>query len=54
MDKYYTIKEVAEMLKVTERSIHYWKKDGKIKFVKVGRNVRVSETELKRFLEGEK
>ena len=50
LDQYYTVEEVSERLKVSERTILELKRTGKIKAVKVGRELRFSETELKRYL----
>ena len=46
----YTLKEVADILKVTRRSIYNYIKEGKLKAVKIGREWRVTEDALKAFL----
>lgn len=48
----YTLQEVAKILKVSERTLYRWIKDGKLKAHKVGRNWRVKEEDLKK-LKGE-
>lgn len=40
-EKYYTPDEVAELLKVTRRSVYTWIKDDKIAAVKVGASWRI-------------
>jgi len=53
MDQFYTVAEVAELLKYTEKHIRDWIRDGKLKAVKPGGyQWRISETELKRFMDG--
>ena len=46
----YTLKEVADILKVTRRSIYNYIKEDKLKAVKIGREWRVTEDALKAFL----
>ena len=50
LDKYYTVDEVAEALKVSPRTVLEMHRTGKITAVKVGRELRFSETALKRYL----
>jgi excisionase family DNA binding protein len=50
LDKYYTVDEVAETLKVSPRTVLELHRSDKIRAVKVGRELRFSETELKRYL----
>lgn len=52
--KFYSTKEVAELLKVTERSVYNYIKDGKIKGKKIGGKWRVTEDNFKFYLTGEK
>lgn len=52
LEKYYTIAEVAEIVRVSRRTVYAWRDAGKLKAVKVGRGLRVSQTELNRILEG--
>jgi len=40
-EKYYTVKEVAELLKVTERTVRNWIRKGQIKAIKIGRVWRI-------------
>ncbi|MHB1255259.1 MAG: helix-turn-helix domain-containing protein [Dethiobacteraceae bacterium] len=53
MEKYYTPEEVAEILKTHRETVYNWLRSGKLKGVKVINLWRISETELKRLLEGE-
>ena len=55
MAQYYTIKEVAEILKVNERTISRWISDGKIQAVKIGgqgkgKPTRISEKEIEKLI----
>ncbi|MEG6567732.1 helix-turn-helix domain-containing protein [Thermoanaerobacterium saccharolyticum] len=51
MDNYYTPQEIAEKFKVKINTVYKWIREGKLKAVKVGDLWRISETELKRFIE---
>lgn len=45
-DKYLTIKETAELLKVSVMTIHNLRKSGKLKYRKLGKMVRLKESEV--------
>ena len=47
----YTLDELAELLKVTKRTLYNYVRSGKLEAVKVGREWRVTEDQLKHFLE---
>ena len=47
----YTPEEVAEILKVTRRTIYNYIKSGDLKAVKMGKYWRVSEANLQDFIE---
>ncbi len=50
VEKYYTIKEVAEIYKVTEMTVRNWIYEQKIlKAYKMGDVVRIAESDLKTF-----
>ena len=49
---YKTIKEIHEDLKVSDRTVRRWVKDGKLKAIKIQGVVRIKDEEYKRFLEG--
>jgi excisionase family DNA binding protein len=50
-ETYYTSKEVAERLKVTDRTVRRWISDGSLKVIRLGRSVRIAESDLQRFIE---
>jgi putative molybdopterin biosynthesis protein len=49
-EKYYTIEEVAKMLKVAYLTVYRWIQDGKLKAYKAGKQYRVNEPDLDRFI----
>lgn len=53
MQTLYTIKEVANTLKVSVATIRSWIFYKKIKFIKVGNSVRIQQEELDRLMKGE-
>jgi excisionase family DNA binding protein len=44
----FTMQEVTQYLRISIASVHRWRKDGKLRAHKVGRNWRVSREELQR------
>ena len=46
----YTPKQIADLWKVSRRTIYAWIKSGQLKAVKLGDTVRIPEAELMRFL----
>ena len=48
----FTLKEVEEILSVSQRTLYTWIKEGKLETIKVGRQHRVRQEELDRILEG--
>ena len=48
--KLYTLDEVADILKVTKRTLYNYTKRGILRAVKVGKYWRVSEDNLKEFI----
>ena len=49
-----SVKETADLFAVTKRTVFRWIKSGKMKSVKIGRTVRIKESEIKRVIgEGE-
>lgn len=46
----YTLAEVAEILKVTRRTLYTYVKEGKLKAVKIGKYWRVPEETLQQFI----
>ncbi len=51
MEKFYTTVEVAELLKVTRLTVTNWIKAGKLKAAKIGTSWRITESDLKQFIE---
>lgn len=49
--KLYTIKEIAGILKVTERTIYNYIMTGSLPAIKIGKNWRVKHIDLEQFLE---
>lgn len=49
-DKYYTIEEVAQMLKVAYLTVYRWIRAGKLNAIKAGKQYRIGEHELNNFL----
>ena len=49
--KYYTVKEVAEKLQVSTRTVQRLQDERQIAFVKVGKCVRISEEHLQNWLD---
>lgn len=50
-DKYYTIQEVADMLKVAYLTIYRWIKGNKLVAVKAGKQYRIKKSDLDKFLD---
>lgn len=53
MEKFYTINEVCEMLKVKRACIYKWEKLGKIKIIRMNGMPRISSKEVERIMKGE-
>ena len=49
--KIYSLKEVEEILQVTQRTLYNYIKEGKLKATKIGKYWRVSHEDLKQFIE---
>ena len=50
MDKLYTVDEVKDILKVSENTVRRYLSEGKLKYVKVFGNTRITEEELKKHI----
>ena len=48
--KYYSIKEIMELTSVSRQTVYNWFDRG-LKSYKIGKNIRVSENDLKEFVE---
>jgi excisionase family DNA binding protein len=49
-EQYHTVEQIATMLQVVPDTVYRWIKEGKLKAVKAGRAVRVSDSALQEFL----
>lgn len=50
-EQYYSIEEVAKMLKVAYLTVYRWIQTGKLKSIKAGKQYRITETDLQQFVE---
>lgn len=48
--EYYTVKELAEKLRVSHMTIYRYIKRGKLKAYKIGKEFRIDKEEFQRFL----
>ena len=48
--RFFSVPEIAQALDVTPQSVRMWIKNGKLKGVRVGRPILVSEQNFKEFL----
>ena len=53
-DNYYTVKEVAQQLKLAEITIRQWIAEGKIESVKIGTRRRIPREQVQKLIEGSK
>ena len=51
MEKIYTVPEVAEYLKMSKSKVYDLVKKKKIPFIRIGRNVRIRQSDLMKWLE---
>ena len=49
----YTLRQLSQMLKVTERTMYNYIKDGRLKGQKIGGVWQISQTNLEKFLNGD-
>jgi len=49
-EKYYTIQEVADVLKVAYLTVYRWIQDGKLEAVKAGKQYRITQSQINKFL----
>lgn len=49
-EKYYTIEEVAKMLKVAYLTVYRWIQNNKLPSVKAGKQYRIKKNDLDKFL----
>jgi len=50
-ESFFTVAEVAEMLKLNQQTVRNWIDQGSLPAVRVGRRVRIRRTDLDRILE---
>jgi len=50
-EQYYSIEEVAKMLKVAYLTVYRWVSSGKLLSYKAGKQHRISKTDLDKFIE---
>jgi len=53
-EKYYTIEEVAEMLKVVYMTVYRWIKQGKLKAFRVGKKYMIKKSDIEALVEKSK
>lgn len=53
-EQYYTIEEVAKMLKVVYLTVYRWIQDDKLKAYKAGKQYRIKKLDLDKFVERKK
>ena len=53
MEKLYRFRDVADHLGASERSIRRWVSEKGVKTVRMGRCVRIPESEMRKFIDGE-
>ncbi len=51
--KSYTVKEICDILDISYRTVLKYVESGRLKGVKIGRNWRISERNLQKFIDGE-
>jgi excisionase family DNA binding protein len=49
-ERYFTVEEVAERLKVSHMTVYRWIKAGKLGAYKIGGGFRITEGDIERFL----
>jgi len=49
-DRYQTVKEVADRLKVAEATVRHWIKTGELRAIDIGKGWRISDADLDLFL----
>ncbi|HNQ81797.1 MAG TPA: helix-turn-helix domain-containing protein [Candidatus Aminicenantes bacterium] len=53
MNRYYTVKEIMEALKVSRASAYGHIKSGRLKTVRIGRLLRIKAEDLETFIDGQ-
>jgi excisionase family DNA binding protein len=50
MEKYFTVKEIAEMFDINPQTVYNWIRTNKLESIKVGGNVRIKQEQLDTFI----
>jgi len=50
-EKLYTANEACAFLRCSKPTLHRWKRDGLISFIKIGTNIRYRESDLKKIVD---
>lgn len=53
MEKLYRFRDVADRLGASERSVRRWVSEKGVKTVRMGRCIRIPESEMKKFIDDE-
>lgn len=53
METLKTKKDLCEILKISLSTLNNWMKSGKVKYIKIGNNVRFCDKEIERLKRGE-
>jgi excisionase family DNA binding protein len=53
-EEYYSIEEVAKMLKVAYLTVYRWIQSKKLRAIKAGKQYRISKSDLDKFVNGNK
>lgn len=49
-DRYQTVKEVADRMKVGEATVRHWIRTGDLRAIDIGKGWRIADADLERFL----
>lgn len=49
-EQYQTVKEVADLLKVSEAKVRSWIKEGELRAIEIGKGWRIADSDLEIFL----
>lgn len=49
-EQYQTVKELADLLRVSEATVRGWIKDGELRAIEIGKGWRIADSDLEAFL----